>query len=78
VIYEADLPEDTESAAIVLASRAWQSYITAPPEVRLGDEEQYAHAIITALRDVGLTALKAEEINSIGRLNAELFPQEVK
>jgi hypothetical protein len=75
MIYEADLPEDSESAAIKLASGAWESYITAPQELRLGDEEQYAQAIVTALRDVGLTALKAEEINSIARLNAELFPK---
>lgn len=69
MISESDLPEDVGEAAVVLVSGAWRSYMTAPSELRLGDEEQYSQAIENSLRDIGYTAVQAAELNEFARLS---------
>lgn len=77
--FEHDLPEDTSEAAVVLVSGAWRSYISTPSDLRLGDPEQYEQAIVNTLRELGYTAVQAEELNMFARLSAELelMPSEV-
>lgn len=71
--FDPELPENIESAAICLASGAWRSYINTPEGFRLGDEERYQDAVVQTLREIGMTAAKAHEINAVARLDAEIF-----
>lgn len=70
--FEYEMPENIDREAIIIVNSAWRSYISASPEARLGDEAQYECAIITALRDLGYSAVKAEEISTFSRLSAQL------